>query len=77
MVATESVQAHPAQSILSAGGAHDTRETTNTPDNDWVKDQFGHLGDLVKDGKMTQWSVSVVVEKCGSFIPLLYQLTGP
>jgi hypothetical protein len=77
MVATESVQAHSAQSILSADGTHDTRETTNTPDNDWVKDQFGHLGDLVKDGKMTQWSVSVVVEKCGSFIPLLYQLTGP
>lgn len=70
-VAAESVQAppaqaHPAQAVLSTDGPHDTHAAAKTPDNDWVKEQFGHLGNLVKDGKMTQWSVSVVVEKCGT-----------
>ena len=48
--------ADTAQTVLAATG-------TNTQDAQWVKDQFGHLGNLVKDGTMTQWSVSVKVEK--------------
>jgi hypothetical protein len=50
-----SAVAHPAQAVL--GTAESTKDPT------WVKEQFDHLGDLVKDGKMTQWSLSVVVEK--------------